>query len=54
MKKFLSLMLVFVMVFALAACGSKDGGEDAKTALSITTRFLILWNPKTESMNSLS
>ena len=31
MKKFLSLMLVFVMVFALAACGSKDGGEDAKT-----------------------
>ncbi len=31
MKKFLSLMLVFVMVFALAACGSKDSGEDAKT-----------------------
>ena len=45
MKKFLSLML------AEAKTAAK---MQRQTALSITTRFLILWNPKTESMNSLS
>ena len=30
MKKLLSVLLVLVMVFSLAACGSGDNGDDAE------------------------
>ena len=31
-KKLIALMLVFTMIFALSACGSKDSGEAASEA----------------------
>lgn len=37
MKKLLALMLALTMVFALAACGAKDGGETTTTTEEITS-----------------
>ena len=35
-KKVIALMLAFAMVFALAACGSKDAGESAADLSSMS------------------
>ena len=51
MKKFVSMLLALVMVFALCACGSKT--EDGDKAESIKVGFICLHDEREQHRNEL-